>query len=138
MDSGKVPAAVLTRIAPGTCPNDTPSSLRDSAEPAPNAGAKQRDCLLASFCEAEIEEVDSLRQHYRGLSADIYIQQDLASAYREEQTLKACLDNCPDCLTVEDAWHVLGEKFTLLRDFAGGLATVFPSTAAVESDFSLF
>jgi hypothetical protein len=35
------------------------------------------------------------------------------------------------------AWHLLGEKFTLLRGFAGGLATVSPSTAAVESDFSL-
>jgi hypothetical protein len=30
------------------------------------------------------------------------------------------------------AWR----EFHLLRDFAGGLATVFPSTAAAESDFS--
>jgi hypothetical protein len=51
--------------------------------------------------------------------------------------LKACLDKCTACSTFDDAWHLLGEKFTLLRDFAGGLATVFPSTAAVESDFSL-
>jgi hypothetical protein len=32
---------------------------------------------------------------------------------------------------------LLGEQFTLLSDFAWGLATVFPSAAAVEPDFSL-
>jgi hypothetical protein len=32
---------------------------------------------------------------------------------------------------------LLGEKFTPLCDFAGGLATVSPSTATIESDFSL-
>jgi hypothetical protein len=40
-------------------------------------------------------------------------------------------------LKVADVWHLLREKFTPLRDFAGGLATVSPSTAIVESDFSL-
>jgi hypothetical protein len=32
---------------------------------------------------------------------------------------------------------LLGDRFTPLRDFAGGLATVLPSAATVESDFSL-
>jgi hypothetical protein len=41
------------------------------------------------------------------------------------------------CSKFDDVWCWLGEKVTLLRDFAGGLATVFPSTATVESDFSL-
>jgi hypothetical protein len=40
------------------------------------------------------------------------------------------------CSTVDDGWHVLGEKFMLLRHLAGGLATVFPNTAAVKSVFS--
>jgi hypothetical protein len=84
---------------------------------------KQRECLLASYSEAEIE-IET--QH-----------QDLVSAYQKEQTLKAYLDNCTDCSKFDDVWHLLGEKFTLLRDFAGGLATVSPSTATVESDFSL-
>jgi hypothetical protein len=65
-------------------------------------------------------------------------------AYQREQTLKACFDKCTGCSTFDDAWNwvketwnLLREKSTLLRDFAGGLSTVFPSTAAVESDFSL-
>jgi hypothetical protein len=32
---------------------------------------------------------------------------------------------------------LLGEKFTLLRDFAGGIATLFPSSATVKSGFFL-
>jgi hypothetical protein len=50
--------------------------------------------------------------------------------------LNARLDNCTACFTFDDGWHLLGEKFTFLRHLAGGIATVSPSTAAVESDFS--
>jgi hypothetical protein len=84
---------------------------------------KQRECLLASYSEVAIE----IETQY----------QDLVSVYQKEQTLKACLNNSTDGSKFADVWHMLGEKFTPLRDFAGGLATVSPSTATVESDFSL-
>jgi hypothetical protein len=29
------------------------------------------------------------------------------------------------------------ESFDILRDFCGGIATIFPNTATVESDFSI-
>jgi hypothetical protein len=83
---------------------------------------KQRECLLASYSEVAIE----IETPY----------QDLVSVYQKEQTLKVCLDNCTYCSKFADVWHLLGEKFTPLRDFAGGLATVSPSTATVEPDFS--
>jgi hypothetical protein len=81
--------------------------------------------LLASFSEVELEKFES--QHH-----------DLASAYQDEQTLHTCLNNCTDCSTVGEAWHLLGGNFALHFDFSGGLTTVFPSTAAVENDFSRF
>jgi hypothetical protein len=84
---------------------------------------KQRECLLASYSEVAIE-IETLNQ-------------DLMSSYQKEQSLKVSLDNCNDCSKVADIWHLPGEKFTPLRDFAGGLATVSPSTTTVESDFSL-
>jgi hypothetical protein len=92
--------------------------------PLPIQVQKPRERLLASFSKAEIEKIES--QH-----------QDLASAYREEQILKACLDNRTDCSTVDEVWHFLGETFVLLHHSGSDLSTVFPSTAAVESDFSL-
>jgi hypothetical protein len=84
---------------------------------------KQRECLLASYREVTIE----IETKY----------QDLVSVYQKEQNLKACLDSCTDCSKFADVWHLLGEKSTPLRAFAGGLAAVSPSTATVESDFSL-
>jgi hypothetical protein len=85
---------------------------------------KQRERLLTSFSKAEIEEIET--QH-----------QDPVLVYQKEQTLNACLDKCIASSTFDDGWHLLGEKFTLVCHLAGGLGTVFPSTAAVESDFSL-
>ena len=35
------------------------------------------------------------------------------------------------------AWAVVEGRFEILRDFCGGIATVFANTASVESDFSL-
>jgi len=35
------------------------------------------------------------------------------------------------------AWAVVDGRFNILRDFVGGIATVFANTASVESDFSL-
>ena len=37
----------------------------------------------------------------------------------------------------ERCWAQYGQRYQRLRDFVGGLATVFPGTATVESDFSV-
>ena len=36
----------------------------------------------------------------------------------------------------QDAWKVLLRQFPHLQEFCGGLASIFPNTATVESDFS--
>ncbi len=36
-----------------------------------------------------------------------------------------------------DVWDVVKGRFSGLRQFCGGLATAFPNTTAVESDFSM-
>lgn len=58
-------------------------------------------------------------------------------AVRMEPELKAALNAMTNTATsFEDAWSVLGSRFRMLKEFCGGLATVFPNTATVESDFS--
>ena len=37
----------------------------------------------------------------------------------------------------EEAWDLVGPRYKDLQNFCGGLATVFPSTWTVESDFSV-
>jgi hypothetical protein len=36
-----------------------------------------------------------------------------------------------------DGWRRLGVRFPKLRQFCGGIATVFPGTSTVESDFGV-
>jgi hypothetical protein len=113
----------LPELLPAHVPMMSPAPPVIPRSPLPTQLQKQRERLLESFSEAEIEKIES--QH-----------QGLASVYQEEQTLKDFLDNFTDCSTVDDVWHLLEETFMLLHDSAVDLATVFPSTTAVESDFS--
>lgn len=58
----------------------------------------------------------------------------------EEQFLRLRRIELPEsCKSKEfgQAWRPLGQSFDLLRRFCGALSTVFPTTASVESDFSL-
>jgi hypothetical protein len=36
-----------------------------------------------------------------------------------------------------DGWSSTNDQFMMLQKFCGGLASAFPNTAAVESDFSI-
>ena len=37
----------------------------------------------------------------------------------------------------EEAWAIVKGRFEILMDFCGGLASLFPNTSSVESDFSI-
>jgi hypothetical protein len=59
-------------------------------------------------------------------------------AYAREPVLKAAIDSVDeDTADFDVAWKVLGTRYPGLHKFFGGLATVFPGTSSVESDFSL-
>jgi hypothetical protein len=61
----------------------------------------------------------------------------LQRAYREESAFKAAVDNSVRYMDFSRCWEVTTERFSDLRRFCGGLATAFPNTATVESDFSV-
>eukprot|EP00171_Calliarthron_tuberculosum_P002966 IDg2966t1 len=72
--------------------------------------------------------IDSIERDHR----------DLQHAYRSERWLKECLDNCSDVSTsFDEGWNMCKGQFGELREFAGGIASMFPNTATVEADFSL-
>ena len=60
----------------------------------------------------------------------------LLRAYHQEPLLKACIDGHDSGTLFNDAWDSMPDRFQSLRSFSGGLATAFPNTASVESDFS--
>ena len=64
----------------------------------------------------------------------------LRNCYRVTQVaLKTAIDALPADATFLASWSLplLDGRFDRLKDFAGGLASPFPTTATVESDFSI-
>ena len=63
----------------------------------------------------------------------------LRITYCEELALKSALDKYEEVpvKSFDTAWAIVEGRFEILRDFCGGIATVFPNTASVESDFSI-
>ena len=61
----------------------------------------------------------------------------LKDAYRREEDLKNSLDRLNYKSSFADGWKMLVDRFPLLCQFMGGLASVFPGTSTVEADFSV-
>ena len=61
----------------------------------------------------------------------------LKDAYRREVDLKDILDQFNYKTTFQNGWKILDSRFPLLCQFVGGLASVFPGTSTVESNFSV-
>ena len=82
--------------------------------------------LRHSWSEQTIAEIEN---QYRGL----------VTAYREEPVLKSAIDAYAQVSikSFEEAWTIVEGRFEILMDFCGGIATIFPNTASVESDFSI-
>ncbi|CAM6027358.1 unnamed protein product [Sphagnum balticum] len=62
---------------------------------------------------------------------------DLVKAYKYEPPVKTILDQHDHKTKFNDTWEALGIWFATLRTFCGNLATLFPNSTSVESDFSI-
>ena len=73
------------------------------------------------------ESISNIEHQHRGL----------VFAYQNEPALKSALDQCDHNTSFQVAWTIVEGWFNALRDFCGGIATIFANTATVESDFSV-
>lgn len=83
---------------------------------------KHKRRIVSSFDEAEMAKITD--EH-----------KALASAVAREPTLKAALEKVSK-QSFNKAWQPAGHRFSSLRRFAAGLASVMPTTSRVEADFS--
>ena len=74
-----------------------------------------------------IEEIENIGRQHKAL----------CDAYRRQPELKSSIDSFDDGAAYRDAWNGLHNTYPLLERFVGGLATIFPGTSTVESDFSV-
>jgi hypothetical protein len=61
----------------------------------------------------------------------------LRDRYHQDPLLKDMLDSMKDTIAYHDAWVSLRSQFPKLFEFSSGLATIYPGTTRVESDFSI-
>jgi hypothetical protein len=62
---------------------------------------------------------------------------ELVRRYSNDRHVKTIIDSFKHTTQFNEAWDELGIPFEQLRQFCGGLATAFPNTTSVESDFSV-
>jgi hypothetical protein len=61
----------------------------------------------------------------------------LIHAHRCEPVLKDDIDSLSSNSSFKDGWYLLGARFLNLMEYCGIVATLFPGTSSVESDFSI-
>jgi len=84
----------------------------------------QRERLLVTKSEQDIEYLEQEFIEFRRS----YLHGDYSGSALASSSNGGCV--------FERAWDKVGPRFSKVREFAGGLATVFPGTATVEADFS--
>jgi hypothetical protein len=84
---------------------------------------KYRDRFQKFWTSNEFEEIE----------AD---HRDLMKMYRDDENMRNVIDKHNVNTLFNDAWDCV-PRFKRLCAFCGGLATIFPNTTSVESDFSI-
>jgi hypothetical protein len=85
---------------------------------------RHRERLDCTFSNEEIETIG--RQH-----------KALYDSYDRQPDVKSFIDSFDDSAAYREAWIGLQNTNPLLERFVGGLATIFPGTSTVESNFSV-
>ena len=66
---------------------------------------------------------------------------ELLLLYQHNAVLRSEIDKCDHTTSFQSGWVIVEQlhssEFIILRDFCGGIASVFPNTATVESDLSI-
>jgi len=79
-------------------------------------------------CKFSDEEIDGISLQFA----------DFLQANREEPSFRAALlSSNTEKKGFSESWAVAQGRFPLVQSFCGGLASAFPNTATVESDFSV-
>lgn len=93
----------------------------------------------AEFIRKARSQSTRLESYSSAAKIDVIADQhkELLRAYRSEPVLQSSIDSFNGKTSFEAAWGPLGSRFIDLCEFCGCIATIFPGTATVESDFSV-
>ncbi|KAH9562545.1 hypothetical protein CY35_05G077800 [Sphagnum magellanicum] len=78
--------------------------------------------------------IRKIRQHIDLITDE---HKALIHAHRCEPMLKDGIDSLSSNSSFKDGWSLLGAQFPSLLEYCGVVATLFPGTSTIESDFSI-
>ena len=108
-----------------TLPPVLPKSIRDLSRSAfGDLLTQQRLRLRKSWSEQDLVD---LELEFKAFKDRLNV----------ETGFKDQVEAMPDTISFDDAWESVGTTYPLMCTFFGGLASVFPGTSTVESDFSI-
>ncbi|CAK9258458.1 unnamed protein product [Sphagnum jensenii] len=93
-----------------------------------------------------VDFIRKIRQHafrldhcYSSTQIDLVADEHkaLIHAHRCEPMLKDVIDSLSSSSSFKDGWSLLGARFPNLMEYCGVVATLFPGTSIVESNFSI-
>ena len=93
----------------------------------------------AAFTKIVIKHLQQLNSFWDASKIDLleFQHKELCHEYQSQPLFAQALNACDYNTTFEAGWQIVAGRFSVLRDFCGGIATAFPNTATVESDFSI-
>ena len=93
----------------------------------------------AAFTEIVIKHLQQLNSFWDASKIDLleFQHKELCHEYQNQPLFAQALNTCDYNTTFEAGWQMVARRFSVLRDFCRGIATAFPNTATVESDFSI-
>ncbi len=93
--------------------------------------------FAAKFIRRARRHTYRLQHHYSVDHIDVIADEHklLLHAYRSEPVLKQAIDGLDGQSSFRDGWSLIGSIFPNLMEYCGVLATIFPGTSTVESDF---
>lgn len=89
-----------------------------------SAVMEQRSRLRVRFFDADIHDLETQFKEFE-------------MKYHNDGMIKRLIQNTSEIKTFAEAWGWLYKEYPMLVAFAGGMATTFPGTSTVESDFSV-
>ena len=72
------------------------------------------------------QQIEEIETDFQGLKRD----------YRDNESTRLALDSMPGEISFKQTWNNF-DRYKSLMEFSRGYSTIFPSTASVESDFSV-
>lgn len=119
--------------------NSNNKALNDELPPVlPHQLLTTRTARLCEIVQLHRQRLEAVGWTKEKVSMIETEHQQLLEVVDEDDILRKALGKCTDSNTdFENGWKLLSGRYETLQQFCGALATVFPNTASVESDFSV-